>query len=137
MIQTPKAGVTLADRVRSILVQRAGAGLVSTGDIDGIITRLEVCASEAEAVDGAGFVSEATVEDIGIKQTLFARLEQYVDRHTILANNTSTYPMTQIAGGMTYRDRALVTHPFNPPHLLPVVKSYRVRTPQRPLCLRQ
>lgn len=118
----PQAGVTLADRVRSNLVQMAGAGLVSAGDIDGIITRLEVCASEAEAVDGAGFVSEAAVEDIGIKQTLFARLEQYVDRHTILASNTSTYPMTQIARDMTYRDRALVTHPFNPPHLLPVVE---------------
>ena len=91
-------------------------------DIRDLITRPEVCTSEAEAVDGAGFVSEAAVEDIGIKQALFARLEQYVDRHTILASNTSTYPMTQITRDMTYRDRALVTHPFNPPHLLPVVE---------------
>ena len=118
----PTAGASLADRVRTNLKQMAAAGLSSRDDIEHVVSRFVICDSEAEAVSGAGFVSEAAAEDLTIKQALFARLENYIDRHTILASNTSTYPMTQISRDMVHPDRALVTHPFNPPHLLPIIE---------------
>ena len=118
----PTTGASLADRVRTNLNQMAAVGLSSRDDIEHVVSRFVICDSEAEAVSGVGFVSEAAAEDLTIKQALFARLENYIDRHTILASNTSTYPMTQISRDMVHPDRALVTHPFNPPHLLPIIE---------------
>ena len=99
----PTTGASLANRVRTNLKQMADAGLSSRDDIEHVVSRFVICDSEAEAVSGAGFVSEAAAEDLTTKQSLFARLENHVDRHTILASNTSTYPMTQIS-----RDLSLI-----------------------------
>ena len=118
----PTAGASLADRVRTNLKQMSAAGLSTLDDIETIVSRFVICDNEAEAVSGVGFVSEAAAEDLTIKQALFSRLENHIDRHTILASNTSTYPMTQISRDMVHPDRALVTHPFNPPHLLPIIE---------------
>ncbi|GIS89136.1 MAG: hypothetical protein CM1200mP18_18460 [Gammaproteobacteria bacterium] len=71
-----------------------------------IVSRFVICDNEAEAVSGVGFVSEAAAEDLTIKQALFSRLENHIGRHTILASNTSTYPMTQISRDMVHPDRA-------------------------------
>lgn len=117
-----EAREALIGRVRSNLEQMVTAGLVEADQIDSIVRRLVVCDCESEALAGAQFVSEAAAEELEVKQELFVRLEQGVERDTILASNTSTYPMTQIAQRMRHRDRALVTHPFNPPHLIPVVE---------------
>ena len=73
-------------------------------------------AGRPEALVGAGFVSEAASEDLELKQALFSRMEESVDVETILASNTSTHPMTHIAELMKHPARAIVTHPFNPPH---------------------
>ena len=118
----PTTGASLADRVRTNLKQMSAAGLSSLDDIETIVSRFVICDNEAETVSGVGFVSEAAAEDLTIKQALFSRLENHIDRHTILASNTSTYPMTQISRDMVHPDRALVTHPFNPPHLLPIIE---------------
>ena len=109
-------------RVHSNLKHMAAAGIVAPDQIDEIIDRLTICESLAQALEEAEFVSEAVVEDLTIKQELFVNLETFVTPETILASNTSTHPMSQISERMQYRQRALVTHPFNPPHLLPVIE---------------
>jgi len=57
-----------------------------------------------------------------VKQKLFARLEGLVAEDTILASNSSTFPITQSAVKMKRPDRAIVTHWFNPPHIVPAVE---------------
>jgi 3-hydroxybutyryl-CoA dehydrogenase len=113
---------TATSRVRSNLEQMAAAEIIVPDQIDEIIDRLTVCDSAAQALEEAEFVSEAAVEDLAVKQELFANLEAMVNPETILASNTSTHPMSQISERMQHRHRALVTHPFNPPHLLPIIE---------------
>jgi len=71
---------------------------------------------------GAEFVTEAVVEDLAVKQELFERIELLVEAKTILVSNTSSYPMTDMSTRMRHPERALVTHWFNPPHIIPVVE---------------
>jgi len=117
-----EARETVTSRIHSNLEQMAAAGIVAPNQIDEIIGRLVICDSPAQALEEAEFVSEAAVEDLAVKQELFANLETMVTPETILASNTSSHPMSQISKRMQHRQRALVTHPFNPPHLLPVIE---------------
>jgi 3-hydroxybutyryl-CoA dehydrogenase len=76
----------------------------------------------AETVRGADFVVEAAPEDLPLKQKLFAEIEHAVRDDAILASNTSVIPITAIMQGLTRRERALGTHWWNPPYLVPLVE---------------
>jgi 3-hydroxyacyl-CoA dehydrogenase len=61
-------------------------------------------------------------EDLAVKQALFARLEPLVEADAILASNSSGFTMTDIAAQMRRPQRAILTHWFNPPPIIPVVE---------------
>ena len=109
-------------RMRANLKQMAEAGLVDGGLTGATLDRVTICDDEATAVEGAEYVTEAVIEDLELKKEIFARLDALVPGETILASNTSSYPITQIAERMQHKQRALVTHWFNPPHVIPVVE---------------
>ena len=76
----------------------------------------------AAAVRDADYVVEAVLEDLGLKQKLFVEIEKHVRPDTILASNTSVIPITDIMQGLQRRERALGTHWWNPPYLVPLVE---------------
>jgi 3-hydroxybutyryl-CoA dehydrogenase len=76
----------------------------------------------AAAVSGATFVFESVVEDLNLKQQLFAQLDQLAPPGAIFASNTSGLPITRIAAGMAHPERAATAHFWNPPHLMPLVE---------------
>jgi 3-hydroxybutyryl-CoA dehydrogenase len=78
----------------------------------------------ASAVTGATFVIEAVVEDLGVKQALFAQLDRLAP-HAILASNTSVLPVGAIAAHVTRPERVVGTHWWNPPQLIPIVEVVR------------
>src|SRR5262249_59906578 len=61
-------------------------------------------------------------EDLPLKQQLFVEIERHVRPDTILASNTSVIPITSIMQGLRDRSRALGTHWWNPPYLVPLVE---------------
>jgi 3-hydroxybutyryl-CoA dehydrogenase len=67
-------------------------------------------------------VVEAVSEDLPLKQGLFGEIEKHVRPDTILASNTSVIPITKIMEGLRDRSRALGTHWWNPPFLVPLVE---------------
>jgi 3-hydroxybutyryl-CoA dehydrogenase len=62
------------------------------------------------------------LEDLALKQKLFGEIEKHVRPDTILASNTSVIPITAIMQGLRRRDRAVGTHWWNPPFLVPLVE---------------
>ena len=62
------------------------------------------------------------LEILPLKQKLFAEIERHVRPDTILASNTSVIPITAIMQGLDRRERALGTHWWNPPFLVPLVE---------------
>ena len=87
----------------------------------------------AAAVREADYVVEAVLEDLPLKQKLFAEIEKHVRPDTILASNTSVIPITKIMQGLKRRERALGTHWWNPPFLVPLVEVIETQwtSPQR------
>jgi 3-hydroxybutyryl-CoA dehydrogenase len=117
--------VTIYDSVGATLDSakaRILTNLKDLGDDQTAVERVIPRADLAEAVRDADYVVEAVLEDLPLKQELFGEIEPHVRPDTILASNTSVIPITQIMGGLQRRERALGTHWWNPPYLVPLVE---------------
>lgn len=89
------------------------------------LKRIEIFTTVAGAVGRADFVFEAAPEKLGLKQALFAEVEAAAPAGAILCSNTSVLPITAIMAGLQDKTRALGTHWWNPPHLIPLVEVIR------------
>lgn len=98
------------------------ANLKDLGDDQRAVERVTPQAELTLAVRDADYVVEAVLEDMALKQKLFGEIEQHVRPDTVLASNTSVMPITQIMQGLKHRERALGTHWWNPPFLVPLVE---------------
>jgi 3-hydroxybutyryl-CoA dehydrogenase len=76
----------------------------------------------ATAVVNADVVIESVYEDLALKQQIFAELERLCPERTLLASNTSGLMPSAFTSGLRRRDKVLVAHYANPPHLIPLVE---------------
>ena len=117
--------VTIYDSVQSNLdtaKSRILANLKDLGDDQSAVERVTPVGDLAQAVRASDYVVEAVLEDLPLKQKLFGEIEKHVRPDTILASNTSVIPITSIMQGLQKCDRALGTHWWNPPFLVPLVE---------------
>jgi carnitine 3-dehydrogenase len=85
--------------------------------------RLRFAASPEDAVADAGFVQENGPERLDIKRELFRRLDNTAPADTPLATSTSTITISEFQDACTrHPERVVLGHPFNPPHLIPLVE---------------
>jgi 3-hydroxyacyl-CoA dehydrogenase len=75
-----------------------------------------------EAVQGAEFVQENGPEREDLKRALFAELDAALPAEAILASSTSGLLMSRLQEGCRHPGRCVIGHPFNPPHLIPLVE---------------
>jgi len=117
--------VTIYDSISASLdtvKTRILTNLKDLGDDQKAVERVTPVSDLAQAVRDADYVVEAVLEDLPLKQKMFAEIESYVRPDTILASNTSVIPITRIMEGLKQRERALGTHWWNPPYLVPLVE---------------
>jgi carnitine 3-dehydrogenase len=86
------------------------------------LERVRVVADPSVAVDGAGFVQENGPEDEALKIELFARLDAAAPVDTVIASSSSGLLMSRIQSACKHPERCVIGHPFNPPHLMPLVE---------------
>lgn len=93
-------------------------GLAEQGDR----TALRFAGSAAQAVEGAGFVQENVPERLPIKHAVYAEIEPCLAPGAVVASSASGLTLGQMQAG--WRDPAplVLGHPFNPPHLIPLVE---------------
>jgi 3-hydroxybutyryl-CoA dehydrogenase len=117
--------VTITDAHRPTLDSapaRISTNLRDLGDDETAVRRVQPMPGLADCVRDADYVVEAILEDMPLKQKTFAEIEKHVRADTILASNTSVMPITEIMQGLKHRERALGTHWWNPPFLVPLVE---------------
>ena len=74
------------------------------------------------AFSDADFIIEAVFEEIGVKQDVFAKLENYVSETAVLATNTSSLSVTQMAADLKHPERVVGFHFFNPVAVMPLLE---------------
>jgi 3-hydroxyacyl-CoA dehydrogenase len=86
-------------------------------------SRLKFIAALAEAVKGADLVQENGPERIDFKQKLYGQLDDLLPPDVIIASSSSGLTMSEIQlGAASHPERCVIAHPFNPPHLIPLVE---------------
>ena len=105
---------------------------VGVDDVD-VLRRIRVCEGIAEVVADAEVVFEAAPEKIALKLAIFAEVEAAAPATAILASNTSVMPITPIMTGHRDKSRALGTHWWDPPHLIPLVEVIRTADTSEPV----
>ena len=94
-------------------------GLVRTDDPT---ARLVVSGDPRTAVAGAGFVQESVPERLALKHELYATIEPVLAADAVVASSASGLTLTELQGGWSDPSRLVLGHPFNPPHLIPLVE---------------
>ncbi len=95
---------------------------ISKEEAEKVLNRIHLFVSKDEAVKGVQLVIEAVFEDMNLKKKLFAKLDSICDKEVILASNTSSLSITEIASELTHQDRIVGIHFFNPPTVMKLIE---------------
>jgi 3-hydroxybutyryl-CoA dehydrogenase len=107
---------------RGHLQRRVEKETLTPLEFDAALARVEPFDDLAAAISGCSLVIEAIVEDLGAKQALFQELEALTSADVLLATNTSSMTVSQIASILTGRDRVIALHFFNPVLVMQLVE---------------
>jgi enoyl-CoA hydratase/3-hydroxyacyl-CoA dehydrogenase len=91
-------------------------------DADAALARIGTTMSYDEAGRDIDIAIEAAPENIDLKKTIFAKLDQSTPMHAILASNTSTLSITEMGKATKRPDKVAGMHFFNPPHAMALVE---------------
>ena len=115
-----------AAEISATLEKGVATGKVANDAAASAIKRLVTARSLEDAATGADLVIEAVPESIELKVELFARLDRLAPKHAILASNTSSLSITEMAAATERPAQVVGMHFFNPVHrmrLLEVVRA--------------
>ena len=99
---------------RGHLQRRVDKGRMAAAEMEATFGRIRATTDLAEAVAGAEVVIEAIVENLEAKRDLFRRLDELAPKDAVLASNSSTIVISQIAGATGRPDRCANMHFFSP-----------------------
>ena len=111
--------------VEQTLSKGVELGKITNADRARTLERLTPAMTVEHGVEDAGLVIEAIPEDINLKKDLFRQVADSVPEETVLASNTSSLSITEIASGIPSPDRVVGMHFFNPPHIIKLLEVIR------------
>ncbi|MGR3711094.1 MAG: 3-hydroxyacyl-CoA dehydrogenase NAD-binding domain-containing protein, partial [Alterinioella nitratireducens] len=105
------------------MLERARAALPALYDValpgEG---RLSFHATISEAVAGAEWIQESVPERLELKRKLYSQMQAVCDPNAVIGSSTSGFTPSELQGCATRPGQIVVTHPFNPVYLLPLVE---------------
>lgn len=114
------------DDVLATALEKIKESLTKLGeDPDTILNRIETTTSDEEAYGDADLVVEAVPEDIELKENVFGTIDELAPDRAILATNTSTLPITEIASATDRPGEVVGMHFSNPVQLMEIVEVIR------------
>ncbi|MEI3604252.1 3-hydroxybutyryl-CoA dehydrogenase [Pseudogracilibacillus sp. SE30717A] len=110
--------------IHRLLTRAVEKGRITDIEKDGTLNRLTTSTDIGRAHD-ADLVIEAVIENLDVKKELFQQLDQVVAAHTILATNTSSLPITEIAAVTNRPGKVIGMHFMNPVPVMKLVEIIR------------
>ncbi|ESQ49348.1 hypothetical protein EUTSA_v10020152mg [Eutrema salsugineum] len=111
-------------RVKANLQSRLRKGSMSQEKFEKTMSLLKG-SLDYESFRDVDMVIEAVIENLSLKQQIFADLEKYCPQHCILASNTSTIDLNKIGERTKSQDRIIGAHFFSPAHVMPLLEIVR------------
>jgi 3-hydroxyacyl-CoA dehydrogenase len=100
----------------------ASNGLAQVGLVEMGLSQMSVTADIEEALASAGLVQECVREDLALKREVFADIDAVVPPEALICTSSSYLSISDIQTAALRPQRCLAAHPYNPPHLVPLVE---------------
>lgn len=95
---------------------------ISAAQAEEIRNNIKLKTSLEETLGDTTFIIEAIAENLEMKRELFNNISEYINEKTVLASNTSGFLPSELSCGLKYPEQFVVTHFWNPAHLIPLVE---------------
>ncbi len=118
---SPEALLAVQKRIKAPLAQ-----LDDLSPHGGERGSLTICDSLADAVTAADLIQENAPENVQTKHDLYRQIEPLMAADAVLASSTSALTWSELAPALADPSRLLTAHPFNPPHLVPLVEIFGI-----------
>ena len=112
------------DRIRKSMAKGVQRGKLTQEEMDAALARIQGT-TKMEDFAPCDLVIEAVVEKMEVKKQVFAELDAICPPHAILASNTSSLCITEMASATKRPDKVLGMHFFNPPPIMPLLELVR------------
>jgi 3-hydroxybutyryl-CoA dehydrogenase len=117
----PARLASVASKAEAVLDELIDAGRIDQAARQAALSRIETHA-QLDVMASAQFVIEAIPEVLELKHRLYAALTGLLSDDAILASNTSGFPPDQLVTPLRAKERFVIAHFWNPPHMIPLVE---------------
>jgi 3-hydroxybutyryl-CoA dehydrogenase len=114
----PDAEATVKQYVENAWPVLTQLGLTANGNPDNVSFHRD----PRDAVANASFIQESVPERIDVKHALYQQIEDALDAEAVIASSASGLTLSEMQGGFANPAQLILGHPFNPPHLIPLVE---------------
>lgn len=108
--------------IKTALNLCAEKGLITKRDAEKAFDRVKSTTDMSEAVSEADYIVESVFEDYDVKKKVFKEIDSAASEEAIIASSSSYLLMTEIQKVTKRPQRCIEAHPYNPPHLIPLVE---------------
>ncbi len=95
--------------------------VMTDSDVVDAMNRLVLCSSLEDAVKDVQFIQESVLERLDIKQDMLEKIDA-INTTALISSSTSRLNISEIAANSEYANRCICAHPYNPPHIMPLVE---------------
>ncbi len=113
---------TGVQKAKGNLEALVGYGLIQESIVDELKRNIHPVDSVAQLLEETDYVQESTLENYEVKTKVFSELDDIASPQAVLASSSSGLLMSEIQKATKTPGRCLIAHPFNPPHLIPLVE---------------
>ena len=111
-----------AERILHAAIERGREAMPALCDVVPEEGSLYLATSTADVVEGALYIQESTPERIEVKQAVLKSIQESCDANAIVASSTSGFMPSELQAGAMRPEQIIVSHPYNPVYLLPLVE---------------
>ena len=111
---------TYKSRVSSFLEELKA--IDGTINIEESLNRIKANVSLEDLCSNVEYIQESAPEILSVKQELFAKLDNLAPKEVVIGSSSSAMPISSITQNLKGQHRCIITHPANPPHLIPCVE---------------
>jgi 3-hydroxybutyryl-CoA dehydrogenase len=108
--------------IRASLQRFVSKGQITEQQMTEILARIHPTVDLKEAVSSADLVIEAAPENVELKKAVFREVDAHAQAHAIVASNTSSVSITELASATKRSDKVCGMHFFNPPQLMKLIE---------------
>jgi len=113
---------TARGRILGNMKYLVGKGILTADKMNVALSLAKYTTNIEEAVKGVQFIQESVLEHYDVKQALLAEVDRHAATDAVFASSTSGLLITEIAKDSKHPERCIGAHPYNPPHLIPLVE---------------